>query len=67
MDVLPLCLVPINATIGHHGPSICSGHYITPINSRDTFYCNDSKITEFEMIDTQNASTEDVVMYNLIT
>ena len=32
-----------------------------------TFYCNDSKITEFEMIDTNNSSTAYVVMYKLIT
>ena len=30
------------------------------------FYCNDSKITELEMIDTQNSSTAYVVMYKLI-
>ena len=32
-----------------------------------TFYCNDSKITEFEMIDTKNSSTAYVVKYKLIT
>ena len=32
-----------------------------------TFYCNDSKITELEMIDTKNSSTSYVVMYELIT
>ena len=32
-----------------------------------TFYCNDSKITKFEMIDTKNSSTAYVVMYELIT
>ena len=31
-----------------------------------TFYCNDSKITEFEMIDTKNSSTAYDVMYKLI-
>ena len=30
-------------------------------------YCNDSKITEFEMIDTKDSSTAYVVMYELIT
>ena len=30
-------------------------------------YCNDSKITEFEMIDTKNSSTAYVLMYKLIT
>ena len=32
-----------------------------------TFYCKDSKITEFEMIDTKNSSAAYVVMYKLIT
>ena len=36
------------------------------ISSR-TFYCNDSKITELEMIDTKNPSTAYVAMYKLIT
>ena len=30
-------------------------------------YCNDNKITEFEMIDTTNAITAYVIMYKLIT
>ena len=30
-------------------------------------YYNDSKITEFEMIDTNKSSTTRVVMYELIT
>ena len=33
---------------------------------KKTFYCNDSKITEFEKIDTKNSSTDYVVMYKLI-
>ena len=32
-----------------------------------TFYCNDGKITEFEMIDAKNSSAAYVVMYKLIT
>ena len=32
-----------------------------------TFYGDNSKITEFEMIDTKNSSTAYVVMYKLIT
>ena len=31
-----------------------------------TFFCNDSKITEFEMIDTKISSTAYVVMYELV-
>ena len=35
-----------------------SGHYTTPINCwKKPFYCNDSKIAEFEMIDTKNSFT----------
>ena len=34
---------------------------------KKTFYCNDSKIMEFEMTDTKNSSTAYVVMYQLIT
>ena len=41
-----------------------SGHYTASINCcKITFYYNDSKITEFEMIDTKNSSTAFVVMY----
>ena len=66
--VLGLHKFSLQATIDHHGPSMYSGHYTAYINScKRTFYCNDSKITEFEMIDTKNFSTGYVVMYNLIT
>ena len=44
-----------------------SSHLIIIPLSKKTFYCNDSKITEFEMIDTKKSSTAYVVMYNLIT
>ena len=58
----------LQATIDHHGPSMYSGHYTASINCcKRTFYCNDSKSTEFEAIDTPNSSTADVVMYRLIT
>ena len=58
----------LQATIDHHGPSMYSGHYTAFINCcKRTFCCNDSKITEFEMIDTKNSSTAYVVMYRLIT
>ena len=42
---------------------------ILPLSTvaKKTFYGNDSKITEFEMIDTKNSSTAYVVMYTLIT
>ena len=57
----------LQVTIDHHGPSIYSGHYAASINCCKTIYCNDSKIAEFEMIDTKNSSTADEVMYKLIT
>ena len=48
--------------------SMYSGHFTASINCcKRTFYCNDSKITEFEMIDTKNSSTAYVVMYKLTT
>ena len=58
----------LQATIDHHGPSMYSGHYTASINCcKRTFYCNDGKITELEMIDTKNSSTAYVVIYKSIT
>ena len=58
----------LQATIDHHGPSIYSGHYTTSVNCCNrTFYCNDNKITEFDMINTKNSFTAYVVIYKLIT
>ena len=58
----------LQATIDHHGPSMYSGHYTTSINCcKKKIYCNDSKITKFEMMDTKNTSTAYAVMYKLIT
>ena len=67
--VLGLHKFSLQATIDHHGPSMYPGHYTTAsINCcKNTFYCNDSKITELKMIDTKNSSTAYVVMYKLIT
>ena len=60
--------VSLRATIDHHGPSMYSGHYTASIHCcKKTFYGNNSKITEFKTIDTQNSSTAYVVMYKLIT
>ena len=54
-------------TDGRHGPSMYSGHYTTSINCcNKTFYCNDSKITEFEMINNKNSSATCVAIYKLI-
>ena len=66
--VLGLHKFSLQATIDHHGPSMYSGRYTAYINRcKRTFYCNDSKITEFKTIDTKNSSTAYVVMYKLIT
>ena len=66
--VLGLHKFSLQATIGHHGPSMYSGHFTASINFyKRTFYCNGSKITEFKTIDTKNSSTAYVVMYKLIT
>ena len=52
--VLGLRKFSLPATIDHHGPSMYSGHYIASTNCcKRTFYCNNSKITEFEIIDTK--------------
>ena len=66
--VLCLQLFSLQANTDHHGPSMYSDHYTASFNCcKNTFYCNDSKITEFEMIATKNSSTAYLVMYNLIT
>ena len=58
----------LQGTIDHHGPSMYSSHYTASINyCKKTFYCNDIKITEFEMIDTKNLSTAYLVTYKLVT
>ena len=57
----------LQATIDHHGPSIDSGHYTASINFRKKpFYCNDHKITEFELTD-KNTSTAYTVLYKWLT
>ena len=62
--VLGLHKFSLQATIDHHQPYMYSGHYTASINCcKITFYYNDSKITEFEMIYTKNSSTAFVVMY----
>ena len=66
--VLSLHQFSLQAIIDHHGPSMYSGHHTASMNCcKRTFYCNDSKITEFETIDTKDSSTPYVVMYELIT
>ena len=66
--VLGLHKFILQATIDHHGSSMNYGHYTASINScKIIFYYNDSKIMEFEMIDTKNSSAAYMVMYKLIT
>ena len=47
---------------------LCILAIILPLSTvaKKTFDCNDSKITEFEIIDTKNSSTAYVVMCKLI-
>ena len=60
--VLGLHKFSLQATIDHHGLSMYSGLYTASIICcKRTFYCNDSKITGFEIIDTKNSSTAYVV------
>ena len=52
------------ASIDH----LCILNIILPLLTvAKTFYCNGSKITEFEMINNKNSSTAYVVTYKLIT
>ena len=57
----------LQGTIDHHGPSMYSGHFTASINCcKRTFYCNDNKITEFDMVETQTSFAAYVVIYELI-
>ena len=61
---LGLHKISLQATMDH----LCILAIILPLLSvAKTFYCNDSKITEFEMIDAKNSSTAYVVTSKLIT
>ena len=57
----------LRATIDHHGPSIHSGHYTASVNcsEKKTFYCNDNKITEFEITNSKHPSTAYIILYEL--
>ena len=49
--VLDLHKFNLQVTIDHRGPSIYSSHYTASIDCcKRRFYCNDSKITKFEII-----------------
>ena len=58
--------ISLQVTIDHHGPSMYSGHYTASIKCKRTFYWNDCKIMEFEMTETKNTSTANVVMHKFI-
>ena len=66
-----LYLISINSAC--RLPLIIMGHLcilviILPLsNVAKTFYCNDSNITDFELIDTKNSPAVYVEMYKLIT
>ena len=56
--VLDLHKFSLQATIDHQGPSKYSDHCTNfIICCKKPFYCSDSQIAEFEMIDTKNSST----------
>ena len=44
------------ATVDQHGNSLNSGHYTASVNCcGQTFYCNDNRITECDIINTRNS------------
>ena len=55
----------LRVAIDHHGPSLHSGHYTASLNCWKKFYCNNNKITQFEIIDSKNSSTAYVILYEL--
>ena len=63
--VLRLYKFILQVTMHHHEPSMYSAYTNDSINRCEKFYYKDSKITEFEMIDTKN-STAYVVINALI-
>ena len=57
----------LQVSVDHHGYSMNSGHYTASINCcGKTFHCNDSKITECNIMDTYNSSTAYILLYKLI-
>ena len=57
----------LQASVDHHGYSINSGHCTASINCcGETFHCNDNKITECNIMDTNNSSTAYTLLYKLI-
>ena len=68
--IRPLCLVYLNLAYGLQ-EIIMDLLYIPVIKLHLSFvaktsYCNDNKITEFEIIDSENSSTAYVILYELI-
>ena len=64
--VLGLHKLSLQATIDHHRPSMYSTIKL-PLSTVAKFHsiATTAKITEFEMIDTQNSSAAYLVMYKL--
>ena len=60
--IWPLCLVSLDLAYG------LLYSIMDRINcwKKKTFYCNDNKITEFEIIDSKNSSNAFVLLYELI-
>ena len=57
----------LQASVDHHGYSTNSGHYTASINCcGKTFHCNDNKITECNITDTNNLSTAYILVHKLI-
>ena len=57
----------LQVTIDHHGNSLHCGHYTASVNCcGKTFYCNDNRITECDIINTRNSSTAFILQYKLI-
>ena len=53
----------LQAFVDHHGYSMNSGHYTASINCcGKTFHCNDNKITECNITDTNNSSTAYILL-----
>ena len=65
--VLDLHQFGLQATIEHQGPFMYTGLYTSLSTVAKTFYCNEGKITYFEITDTKSCYTSHAVMYKVIT
>ena len=68
MLLLDLRNFSLQATIDLRGPSRCILVIMLPLSAvAKTFFYNDRKNVEFEIIDTKNSPTAYAVIYKLIT